>query len=145
MRRFLPVLFCLTLLAGCFGRRQSVHYVVPDGYRGPFWVIHDPTAPELPAVGSGWLQITVPTNGVVLTSSLSPLDAWHESTAVIGNSATGADLEVGKTIVSPGLVGVWIGPSGHVELGREYRSFFVGTEAEFVTCPPSRYQPPRLR
>jgi hypothetical protein len=145
LRRFIPVLLCLTVVAGC-RRSQLVHYVLPDGYRGCFWVIRDPAAPALPTVGKGWLQVTVPANRVVLASSLSPLDSWHESTAVIGASFTAADLEVGKTIVSPGLVGVWIGPSGHIEPGgREYRSFFVGTEAEFVASRPEQFNPPQLR
>src|SRR5262245_56330448 len=112
--RFLPVLLCLPLVVGCSGRGLSVHYVVPDGYRGCFWVIHDPAAPGLPIVGNGWFQIDVPANGVLRAVSLAPLDAWHESTAVIGTTRTGADLEVGKTIVAPTTVGVWLGPRGGV-------------------------------
>jgi hypothetical protein len=143
LRRFMPVLLCLSFVAGC-GRTQCVHYVVPEGYRGCFWVIHDPAAPELPEVAKGWRQVAVPADGVILASSLSPLDAWHESTAVIGAMRTGADLEVGKTIVAPTTVGVWLGPRRRVDPeGREYRSFFVGTEAEFVSCPSVRFQPPR--
>jgi hypothetical protein len=57
---------------------------------------------------------------------------------------TGADLEVGKTIVSPAMVGVWLGPHGRVG-DREYRSFFVGTEAEFIAFPRDRFQLPELR
>ena len=144
MGRLIHGLLCLSFVAGCSGRGQSVHYVLPDGYRGCFWVIHDPAAPDLPKVGNAWFQADVPANGVVRASSLSPLDAWHESTAVIGTTRTGADLEVGKTIVAPTTVGVWLGPHGRVDPdGREYRSFFVGTEAEFVACQPERFQPPR--
>jgi hypothetical protein len=146
LRRFILVFLCLSVVANCSFRGQLVHYVLPNGYRGCFWVIHDPSAPALPTVGRGWRQVDLPANGVVLTSSLSPLDAWHESTAAIGSTFTAADLQVGKTIVSPGLVGVWIGPRGRAESeGREYRSFFVGTEAEFLACPPERFQPPRRR
>ena len=145
LARLILVLLCLPIVAGCLRRAPPIHYVVPEGYRGPFWVIHDPAAPPLPAVGSGWIQITVPANGILLASSLSPLDSWHESTAVLGRSNTGADLEVGKTIVSPGMVGIWLGPSGREPGGREYRSFFVGTEAEFVAFDPKRFQLPRLR
>ena len=136
--RFILVLLCLSIVTGC-SRSRPVHYVVPDGYRGPFWVVQDPAASDLPIVGKGWIQINVPSNGVMLASSLSSLDAWHESTAVIGSTNTGADLEVGKTIVSPGMVGVWLGPRGRAG-DREYRSFFVGTEAEFVAFDPRRFQ-----
>jgi len=146
LARLILILLCLPIAASCIRRSHPIHYVVPEGYRGPFWVIHDPTAPALPTVGDNWIKVTVPANGIVLASSLSPLDTWHESTAVLGGTATGADLEVGKTIVSPGMVGVWLGPHGRVEAdGREYRSFFVGTEAEFVAFPRDRYQPPHLR
>ena len=141
--RFIPILLCLSIVAGC-SRGRPVHYVVPDGYRGPFWVVQDPGAPSLPSVGGGWIQVSVPTNRVLLVSSLSPLDAWHESTAVIGSTNTGADLEVGKTIVSPGMVGIWIGQRGRVGQ-QEYRSFFVGTEAEFIAFPRERLQLPSLR
>ena len=140
--RLILVLLCLPIVAGCL-RSHPIHYVVPEGYRGPFWVIHDPTATALPAVGDSWIKITVPANGIVLASSLSPLDTWHESTAVLGANATGADLEVGKTIVSPGMVGVWLGPHGRDPSGRDYRSFFVGTEEEFVAFDPKRFQLPR--
>ena len=143
--RLLVVLLCLPILASCL-RSHPIHYVVPEGYRGPFWVIQDSSAPALPSVGDRWIKITVPPNGILLASSLSPLDTWHESTAVLGANATGADLEVGKTIVSPGMVGVWLGPHGHVEPGgREFRSFFVGTEAEFVAFDPKRFQLPPVR
>ena len=146
LARLLLVLLCLPIVASCLRRSHPIHYVVPEGYRGPFWIIHDPGAPALPAVGDNWIKVTVPANGIVRGSSLSPLDAWHESTAVLGASATGADLEVGKTIVSPGMVGVWLGPRGRTEPeGREYRSFFVGTEAEFVAFDRKRFQPPQLR
>jgi hypothetical protein len=136
---------CLASVAGCSGGGQSILYVVPDDYRGCFWVIHDPDAPELPKGGPRWHQVNVPASGLVLASSLAPLDAWHESTAVIGDMRTGADLEVGKTIVAPTTVGVWLGPHGRVEPGgREYRSFFVGTEAAFVACRRERFVPPQL-
>jgi hypothetical protein len=141
--RFILILLCLSFLASC-SRSRPVHYVVPNEFRGPFWVVQDPAAPELPKAGRGWIQITVPTNRILLTSSLSPLDAWHESTAVLGSMNTGADLEVGKTIVSPAMVGVWLGPRGRTG-NREYRSFFVGTEAEFVAFPRDRFQLPELR
>jgi hypothetical protein len=143
LRRFILVLLSLSIIAGC-SRGRPVHYVVPVDYRGPFWVVQDSGAPELPIVGRGWRQVNVPANGIILTSSLAPLDAWHESTAVLGSMNTGADLEVGKTIVSPAMVGVWLGPRGRVE-NREYRSFFVGTEAEFVAFPRERFQLSRLQ
>ena len=136
--RFIPILLCLSIVAGC-SRSRPVHYVVPADYRGPFWVVQDSAAPNLPTAGKGWIQITVPANGIILASSLSPLDAWHESTAVLGSMNTGADLEVGKTIVSPAMVGIWLGPNGRVG-AREYRSFFVGTEAEFIAFDPKRFQ-----
>src|SRR6476660_7054224 len=99
MGRFVLVLFCLPVVAGCSGGGRSVLYVLPDGYRGCFWVIHDPAAPDLPKGGSRWHRVVVPAGGVVRASSLVPLDAWHESAAEIGATRTGADLEVGKTIV----------------------------------------------
>lgn len=145
LRRLIPALLCLWLVAGCSGRGQSVFYVLPEGYRGCFWVIHDSTAKELPEIGNGWLEVAVPANGVVLASSLAPLDSWHESDAVIGASRSAADLQVGKTIVSPALVGAWLGPSGLDPAGREFRSFFVGTEAEFVACPRDRFNLPQPR
>jgi hypothetical protein len=123
--RFIVILLSLSIVTGCS--------------RGPFWVVQDSAAPDLPTVGSGWIQINVPANGVLIASSLSSVDAWHESTAVIGSTNTGADLEVGKTIVSPGMVGVWLGPRGRAG-DREYRSFFVGTEEEFVAFPRDRFQ-----
>ena len=140
---FVPVLLSLSVLSGCSRFGQPIHYLLPDGFRGLFWVIHSPAAAALPDIGKGWLQVTVPESRVVLAPSLAPFDAWHESSAAMGTTHVAADLEVGKTIVSPGLVGIWIGPRGRAGPGgREYRSFFVGTETEFTVLHPTQFQTP---
>jgi hypothetical protein len=110
---------------------DEVHYVLPAGFHGRFWMYEDPNGGRLRPV-NGRITIRVPPDGLVKVHDTWFLEQWHITT---GADYSGRKMVDDLNEVSPKFgIAVFELESGVTRMwGREFRweSCFVGTPAEF--------------
>lgn len=119
---------------------DTIHFVVPDGFRGPFVVIEDKDAPELPIV-NGCYVVNVPQTRVLPIHSDAAFRHWTSREAEF---VSGAPLRCGDGIPSGPTDGEtmlrsmgWSGSTNH----EGHHNFFVGTLAEAQASDFDRIAP----
>jgi hypothetical protein len=121
------------LLVACRDRSgPPVEIVVPDGFRGSFWIVLDPTAQDIPVADGRHIAI-IPANGVLRVRSFLPLARWHAESA---RYASGAPLPIAHPgDAMPDRVAVRGGNSAAtVHEGKElqWMPYFVGTADQYA-------------
>ncbi len=121
-------------------RRATIHYVVPDGYRGIFRLELEPAAPALTREGGRYL-VVIPDAGILRVRRWGPLLDLREHTAAY---AGGRPLSVGiadRGELSPGRAGdeVKLYALETDASGRSY--YLVGTAVEMVAAQDLRERP----
>jgi hypothetical protein len=82
MRFYLILLACgASLLIGCDGSGPSVHFSVPDGFRGLFKISVDRKHGLQPVKSNGVWTIVVPTNAHLVITEGWFFRKWHTETA----------------------------------------------------------------
>src|SRR5690349_1793854 len=86
LRRAVMVVAVVVLLvvSGCGNLLEDLVFVLPAGYSGPFVVVEDPNAPEIP-YQNGAYTIHVPESGVVRVKSASILSRETDQSARRGS------------------------------------------------------------
>ncbi|HEY1173738.1 MAG TPA: hypothetical protein VGH19_20405 [Verrucomicrobiae bacterium] len=132
MRAFVSLI--LLVLTGCgLSTGTPVHFVVPDGYRGPFYLIPDPTNGVVITKSQGRFVVTLPASGRLMVRDLGFLDSWHQETCAF---ASGTRI---PTLTEPGSTGVLAtnavalrgSGSARNSNGPVFTWYFIGTQQEF--------------
>lgn len=132
MRAFVSLI--LPALTGCgLFAGTPVHFVVPDGYRGLFYLIPDPTNGVVVTKSEGRFVVTIPASGRLRFRDSGFLDSWHQETCAF---ATGTRIltlsEPGGTgVVAANAVALRGGGSARNGDGPLFAWYFVGTQQEF--------------
>lgn len=82
------LLASLAFLGVWFGARERVevvHFVLPDNYRGYFWVIVDQESGERVLVKHGTATVRVPPDGIVRLHDDWFLEDWHRHSAAFAS------------------------------------------------------------
>jgi hypothetical protein len=142
------VFICVAI--GWFALIPRVHYVVPQGYMGDVYVIHNVAGAE-PAKHTIWgVTYEVPKDGILLTQSpvihrvhISSYYYRHEDGGLqriedFGQAAIKPTMEdladdknVGVHFPGPGTL-----MSSSFPCAIEYEKFYVGTKANYLSHPP---------
>lgn len=131
MRAF--ILFLLLALTGCgMSTGVPVHFVVPDGFRGVFYLIPDPTNGVAISKTEGRFLVTIPADGRLRVRSLGFLDSWHQETC---SFASGAHIPTptepgGTGDLANGIVGLRGGGQAGNGSGPMFTWYFIGTQQE---------------
>jgi hypothetical protein len=113
-----------------------VTVVVPDNYRGEFWVESDGTRGESLAADSDEFIVTIPASGKLVLRSLGPLTKWHAMNHRFANGDPITESDEGESTVAllpPDAVRLWSYSEGtvHGTSGKLKRiPWFIGTYAE---------------
>jgi hypothetical protein len=110
---------------GCQGKSPTIHYVLPNGYRGAFMVITGQPDGVEPRGHNGRYICNVPESGVLRVRGKGPFDGWHSITAAYSNGEV-IPIEMEVDDLRQERVAFWYGDSRPG--GRIY--FFVGTSAQ---------------
>lgn len=101
MPRLLLLLASL-VVCGCFNNSPPVHFVCPNGFRGPIELILDPSQGSEPVLRNDVYWFHIRDDGVLRLTSFAPLQpGWHTETAA---------FEDGTPI--PQEHDAWSGPNG---------------------------------
>lgn len=129
------------------GIGRSIHYVVPDGFRGTLYIVEDSDYDD-PPVEDGKFVFRFPESGVLIIKDLNMFNRWHSSTAEWSSGETlfwGLDPSSQAVAIRGGSMSGYHGPNGDM---RWRNNNYVGTEAEFLAhlddhgdplCPPLAY------
>lgn len=104
MWRRAVVVVGIAVVGGCSSDSRRIEYVIPDGYRGCVWILHDPDAPLVPVV-NGRHQVVFPADGVFRVGSMKPFEKWHEASARFAEGKSlPANLVSGSVKAAPDTV-----------------------------------------
>jgi hypothetical protein len=77
-------------IAGCHrSLDRPIHFVIPNGFRGPFVIVSNPAYPNAIAKYPDRYEIRVPSDGVIRTKRIDVFYRWHRLSASYKN---GTDL-----------------------------------------------------
>ena len=129
------------------GIGRSIHYVVPDGFRGPLYIVGDSDYDD-PPVEDGKYVFRFPESGVLIVNNVKMFNRWHSSTAEWSSGETlfwGLDPSPQVVAFRGGSMSAYRSPNGDMQWRMNN---YVGTEAEFLArlddegdplCPPLAY------
>ena len=122
------------------GTGKPVHYIVPDGFRGPLYVVEDPSYDD-PPFEDGRYVFRFPESGVLFVKSLDMFGKFHTSTAEWSSGAElywHLDPPPQGVAIRGGAMNIGGGSSSRdpTRDNPSYMNDFVGTEAEFLEVGP---------
>ncbi len=88
MTRPIALATVLALLVGCSERRVVIHYVIPNGYRGPLKIVGDGDDSNGYAFEAGQHVYRFPQSAVLHVKTTWPFENWHSLTAEYANGTT---------------------------------------------------------
>lgn len=120
---FLP-LMVFVLLGGCLeSNKYTVHFVLPDGYRGAFKIIEDADNRANPVtISDDVVTVSVPFDGIVKVTDVGFLTKWHSQKATYSN---------GRSLPS----GMAVSPESDVVAFHSLWTDSEGTSYYFVGTP----------
>ena len=116
------VVGCLSALGGC---SRDVQWVLPDDYRGYFWIIVDKEREIVPPREDGRVVFIIPPSGVLRVADASVLTQWHKEKARYYSGKTLPSEPKPEEIAVRGL------GAGSTNNGPAQFLYLVGTQAEF--------------
>ena len=114
-----------------FAMREGapVHFVVPNGFKGPIRLPLDPIAGKDIAPTNGQFVYVIPANGILAVKSFEPFQRWHkQSASYVDGTAIPNEYETWIGLVLHGG-----GESTHVDQSPEME-WFMGTKTEYERC-----------
>jgi hypothetical protein len=133
------------LCGGCDGRPNQVHFVLPDGFEGPFAIEPDPKdGAELTKV-DGRYVVNIPKESVLKMKGYNPFVSYLNTAAFVGGRPIWVEKKLGDKpgVDEPGLWGVGTKveyPDGVTPTNERYY-WFVGTEAKWkASAGDARYK-----
>jgi hypothetical protein len=96
MRIYPHALVVIAAIAGClaviclylWGPGASIEFVLPNGFRGPIWIVEDPNVDNTMEYSNGRYIAQIPRNGVLRLSSTRAFKRLHSMTAKFENGKT---------------------------------------------------------
>ena len=117
-------------IAGCNRSGYPIHFVVPNGYRGPLICLIDRRRGMDVPLADGQYTYRFPENGRLTIKDDAPFRGWHGMTVTYASGTLiPMDHEEG---LPPDAVLFHGGGSGRKDGGQEYLFDFVGTRAEMM-------------
>ena len=127
MRALVGIL--LLTVTGCgFRSGPLVHFVLPDGYHGAFYLICDPANGLVVSAREGQFTVAIPAGGRLRVRDFRFLKSWHQETAMFAN---GASIPTGD--LATNVVGLRSGSTISSSGGPEFVWYVVGTQQDFDT------------
>ncbi|HVV73567.1 MAG TPA: hypothetical protein VHI52_18990 [Verrucomicrobiae bacterium] len=118
--------------AGCDRHGPPVHFVIPDGFKGPFYLIKDPTNGAVISAKGNQYTIAVPRSGSVRVHDFAFRDPWHQETASFASGVRiPTETEPGATgELAANVSGLRGGGTALMNSGPEIVHYFIGAEQE---------------
>jgi hypothetical protein len=125
MGRLLILAFAVAAigLTGCDDTLdRPIHFVIPDGFTGPFVLVAHPSNPDAIVRHSDRYEISIPSDGILRTKSTAIFTRWHKTRATFSS---------GKRLSSQDrdAIGLYAGPTSTSGISW----YYVGTYEEFRT------------
>jgi hypothetical protein len=72
----------ILFVAGCNSSLdRPIHFMVPDGFSGPFVIVSNPDYPDVIVKRQERYELVVPRDGVIRTKSTRIFERWHKTSA----------------------------------------------------------------
>src|SRR3954452_13080122 len=80
MQRLFAIL--ILVVVGCDNSLdRPIHFVVPDGFSGPFVIVSNAAYPDVIEKHSNRYELTIPPDGIIRTKSIDIFCRWHKTSA----------------------------------------------------------------
>ena len=87
--QYRPFLDATLLFSGCYNSSPPVHFICPNGFRGPIELILDPAEGTQPVLREGVYSFVIPDDGVLRLTSFAPFQSgWHTQTAAFADGTS---------------------------------------------------------
>jgi hypothetical protein len=145
------VIVSLLVVAGCDQHGAPVHFVVPDGFRGPFYLIKDSLQGVFINATGDQYTVEIPQAGSLKLHDFGLFDSWHQETASFaGGARIPTESESGGTgELGTNVFGLRGGGTSWVNDGPETVTYFIGTQKDFDdwanTRRPNKHLQPTRR
>jgi hypothetical protein len=103
-----------------------VHFVLPDGYRGAFYLIHDPTKGVTITKRDGRFTLTIPEGGRLRVRDFAFVQRWHQETAAF---VTGVPIGTSDDFAT-NAISLWSGSKMRINHDPEFIWYVVGTQRD---------------
>lgn len=123
--------------AGCLmlgaSSNHSIHYILPDGFRGKFQLLLDPEEGNDIVLRNGRYVIEIPPDGTFKVKTFKPFSEWHQVTAAYKN---GRIIRTLMTEDDDDEVAL----RGGTNSGGVVQTYIIGTEKEWNNTPTPAFR-----